>query len=319
MQAYYERLGVARQASADEIKKAYRKLARQYHPDVNPGNKSAEEKFKQVTEAFEVLSDEKKRKLYDEFGDDAAKLGWDEKKAETFRAYRNGGFGGPRAARSGGQGMPFDLNFDFAGSGSSPDFETLLREMLGNMGRGGRRAPMAGGDLTASMQVTLKEAVTGAERAVLLDGRRLTVRIPAGVDTGSRVRLPGQGAPGEHGGPPGDLFVDIEVLPHPLVRREGDDLYLDLPVTVREALHGGEVRVPTFGGHGTVTLKPGTQSGTKLRLRGKGVPALNGGPAGDLYLVVQVKLPERADEAVKKAVEALERAYHGDVRKDLKL
>ncbi len=319
MQDYYQRLGVTRSSSADEIKKAYRKLARQYHPDHNAGDKAAEEKFKQVNEAFEVLSDTSKRKLYDEFGDDAAKLGWDEKKAEQFRAYRNGSF---RGAPGGFGGGPGGFTVDFSGAeGGNFDFESILGEMFGMGGRGGRKraGPRAGGDLVSELEVTLQDAVLGGTRTLLVNGKRLEVKIPAGVETGSRIRLAGQGEPGDRGGPPGDLFVDLSVQEHPQVRRDGQDLHLDLPVTVREALYGAEIQVPVFGGSGVVTVRPGTQSGTKLRLRGKGVPALKGGPPGDLYLVIQVKLPERTDEATRKAVDALEKHYDRDVRADLKL
>jgi len=307
---YYQRLGVSRQASADEIKKAYRKLAKQHHPDVNPGNKSAEEKFKQATEAFEILSDDGKKKLYDEFGDDAAKMGWDEKKAAQYRAYRNGGAGG-------------GTQFDFNQGGGPVDFESIFGEMFGAQQagrRGGRRAgPRAGGDLVAAMQISLEDAVLGATKNITINQKRLEVRIPAGVETGSRVRLAGQGESGDRGGPPGDLFVDLEVLEHQLVRREGQDLFLDLPVTLKEALYGAEIQVPVFGGSGTVVLKPSTQSGAKLRLRGKGVPGLRGEPAGDLYLVVQVKLPEGEGPGLKYAVDAIESHYVGPVRANLKL
>ncbi len=309
---YYQRLGVSRQASADEIKKAYRTLAKKSHPDVNPGNKAAEEQFKSITEAFEVLSDAKKRRLYDEFGDDAAKLGWDEKKAEQFRAYRGGG--------GGGGGMPGGFDFNFSTEGGNVDFESILGEMFGGGRRGKRaqRGPRPGADLAASVGVTLREAVLGTERTVNINGQKLTFKVPPGVETGSRIRLAGQGEPGERGGPPGDLYVDLEVAEHPLLHREGNDLYLDLPVTVKEAALGADVKVPTFSGGGTVTLRAGTQSGTKLRLRGQGVPDLRGGPAGDLYLVVHIKLPETND-AVKKALDQLETAYRGDVRGELKL
>lgn len=320
VQDYYQRLGVSRSANADEIKKAYRKLAKQYHPDHNQGSKSAEDNFKQVNEAFEILSDPKKRKLYDEFGDDAAKLGWDEKKAENFRAYRNGaaGFGG-----GGSGGMPFDFSVNGEPGGAGFDFESILGEMFGARGGGGgrrRRGPAAGGDLSTTMEVSLSEAVLGGERTIMVGPKRLSVKIPAGVETGSRIRLAGQGEPGERGGPPGDLYVDLVVSEHSNVRRDGNDLYVDLPVTLSEAISGAEVKVPIFGGSGVVTVRPGTQSGTKLRLRGKGVPQLKStGPAGDLYFVVQVKVPVASDEAAKKAVEVLERGYLGDVRADLKL
>jgi DnaJ-class molecular chaperone len=312
---YYQRLGLSRQASAEEIKKAYRKLAKQYHPDVNPGDKAAEEKFKHVTEAFEILSDANKRKLYDEFGDDAAKLGWDEKKAAQYRAYRSGGPGG------GGGMPPGGFNFDFQGGGPV-DFESIFGEMFNQATgrRGGRRAgPRAGGDLVTSLTISLEDAVLGATRTLNVNGNRLEVRIPAGVESGSRVRLAGQGEPGDRGGPPGDLFVDLEVATHPLVRREGRDLYLDLPVTLKEAMYGAELKVPVFGGSGTVTLKPGSQSGSKLRLRGKGVPGLRGDAPGDFYLVVQVKVPEAEGPALKHAVDAIEHHYATPVRANLKL
>jgi curved DNA-binding protein len=308
-QDYYQRLSVGRGASADEIKKAYRKLAKQYHPDHNPGDKAAEEKFKSLNEAFEVLSDAKKRRLYDEFGDDAAKLGWDEKKADQFRAYRSGG------------GMPGGGG-GFAGGGMpGVDFEDLLSQMFGAQVRGGgrRAGPRAGGDLNAELEVTLADAVLGGEKIIMLNGKRLSVKIPAGVETGSRIRLAGQGEPGDRGGPPGDLFIDVAVAEHPLVRRDGQDLHLELPVTLGEAALGAEVRVPVFGGSGTVTLRPGTQSGTKLRLKGKGVPGLRGGPAGDLYLMVAIKLPEQLDDASRKAIQALDTQYGTDVRAKLAL
>ncbi|MBL8954888.1 MAG: J domain-containing protein [Myxococcaceae bacterium] len=316
---YYQRLGVNRKASDDEIKKAYRKLAKKYHPDVNPGNKAAEEKFKQIGEAFDVIGDAKKRKLYDEFGEDAAKLGWDEKKAAAYRQYQS-----PRSrgGNAGGDGFHFDFGDAGAGGAQGFDFESILGEMLGRQGRGGgrRRGPMPGADVTARLQVTLEEAVKGGERSFSLStGKRLTVKLPAGVDTGSKIRLQGQGESGEHGGPPGDLFLEIEVAPHPLVRREGDDLYVDLPVTVREAMFGADVGVPTFSGSGVITLKPGTQSGTKVRLKGKGAPSLTGGAPGDFYLVVQVRVPDRDDPGLKKAAEALDAGYAHDVRSALKL
>lgn len=312
MQDYYQRIGVSRGATADEIKKAYRKLAKQYHPDHNPGDKGAEEKFKALNEAFEVLSDVKKRRMYDEFGDDAAKMGWDEAKAEQFRAYRSG----PR--QSAGGGFPGGFSGD---GGQQVDFESILSEMFGQQRRGGARraAPRAGGDVQASLEVSLADAVLGAEKQFTLQGHRLSVKIPAGVENGSRVRLTGQGEPGERGGPPGDLFLDITVAEHPLVRREGSDLFLDLPVTVGEAALGAEIKVPVFGGSGTVTLRPGTQSGTKLRLRGKGVPGLRGSPGGDLFLVVMIKLPEHLDDATRKAVTTLEKHYSGDLRAKLAL
>ncbi|HEX8435181.1 J domain-containing protein [Archangium sp.] len=390
---YYQILGVSRTASADDIKKAFRKLARQYHPDVNPGNKAAEEKFKQVNSAFEVLSDEKKRKLYDEFGAEAAKIGFDEKKAEQVRAYRaaqsaGGGmpFGG---GGGGGGGVDFDLGdlfdlFNRAGAGQD------VSDMFGRAGAGARppspAGPAAGEDITATLSLSFKDALSGAERAISLQrpgrcqrcqgsgevgtpttcatcggtgrvrrsgalgmsssgmcpacrgtGRtappctscrgsgvveettRLTVKIPAGVQTGSKIRLSGQGAAGSRGGPPGDLYIETIVADHPLVRREGDDLYMDLPVTVSEAMLGAEVRVPTFQGEVTVKVPEGSQSGRRMRLRGRGAPSLKGGPTGDFYLTLQVKVPEQPSQEARKAAEALARSYQTDVRGALQL
>ena len=312
---YYQRLGVSRQASEEEIKKAYRRQARKFHPDMNPNNKGAEEKFKLLNQAFQVLGEPKKRKMYDELGEDAEKIGFDEKKAAAFREYKAAQQDGGRRRASGG--MPFEgMNFEGA-EGGNFDFESILGQMFGQRARS--RGPAKGADYTAKASVTLGEAVTGIERHLHLNGKRLTVKIPAGVETGSQVRLAGQGAAGERKGPPGDLFIEIEVLPHPLVRREGNDLYLDLPVTLGEAVLGAEVVVPTFTGDGKVTIKAHSQSGLKMRLKGKGVPSLTGGVAGDLYLVIQVKVPEHIDASVKQAAELLEPAYRGGVRKGLKL
>ncbi|NMO16735.1 J domain-containing protein [Pyxidicoccus fallax] len=381
---YYQILGVDRTASAEDVKKAYRKLARKYHPDVNPGNKAAEDKFKQVSSAFEVLSDPKKRKLYDEFGPDAEKIGFDEKKAEAYRAYRSS------AASGGAGGIPFGAE--------GFDLGDLFNDLFGGRGgaggvdpndffgarRGRSAGPERGEDLTARVQLSLGEAVAGTERTLSIsrpgrcsacsgrgdsgrmgtcptcggsgrsrraglfggngvcpncqgtgralepcpqcggtgvkeEATRLTVKIPAGVSTGSKVRLAGQGAAGSRGGPPGDLYIETDVTEHPLVRREGDDLHIDLPVTVPEALLGADVRVPTFQGEVTVKVPPGSQSGRRMRLKGRGVPSLKGGAPGDLYLHLQVKVPEEATAEARAAAEALSRAYRGDVRRELTL
>jgi curved DNA-binding protein len=315
----YEILGVPRTASVEEIKKAYRRLAKKYHPDVNPGNKQAEEKFKEVTAAFEVLSDDKRRKLYDEFGADALRTGFDEKRADEYRRWKRQG------APPGG--MPFDFG-DFAtvnvGDMGSFDFGSIFGEIFGG-GRGrtgarGRRVSMAtpGQDALATVQVTVRDAVLGAERDLRVEGRTLRVKIPPGVADGARIRLAGQGGPGANGGPPGDLFLEVKLAQHPHVRVEGKDLYLDLPVTVPEAVGGAEVRLPTFEGPVSLRVPKGAQSGMQLRLRGKGLPDLKGGHRGDLYAIVQVVVPPPTD-AAEKAVRPLAALYEGDPRAGISL
>lgn len=311
----YSILEVSRSASAAELKKAYRRLARENHPDVRPNDKKAEERFKKVTAAFEVLGDARKRKLYDEFGEDAEKIGYDEERAAQLRRYKSAAGGGGM-----GGGIPFD--------GGDFDLGDLFSEMFGR--RGGGRAgspfsgraqpPQAGEDFTTQVTVTLRDAVVGGERVITLqrpdqrEPQRLTVKIPPGVSTGSRIRLAGQGGPGARGAPPGDLYMEVEVAPHHHVRREGDDLYLDLPITVPEAMLGAEVKVPTFDGEVTVTIPAGSQSGRKLRLKGRGVPALKGGARGDFYLVLAVQVPKATDPEVRAAAETLGRAYPDNVR-----
>jgi curved DNA-binding protein len=320
----YEILGVARTASADEIKRAHRRLAKQHHPDVNPGNKDAEEKFKEATAAFEVLGDPKKRKLYDEFGADSLRTGFDEKRAEEVRRWKRQG------APPGG--MPFDFG-DFAtvdvGPYGSFDFGSIFGDLFGGGGGGGRgfgggrararpHAAAAGPDATAELEIELRDAVLGGERDIRLDGKTLRVRIPAGVDDGSQIRLAGQGGAGVRGGPPGDLFLQVKLREHPHVRRRGKDLELDLPVTVPEAVNGAEVRLPTFEGPVSLRVPRGARAGLRLRLRGKGLPELRGGTRGDLYAVVQLVLPAESEE-LRKASRALEGLYEGDPRAGISL
>jgi curved DNA-binding protein len=310
----YDILGVTRSATADEIKRAYRKLAKRYHPDVNPGDKSAEERFKEFSAAFEVLSDSKKRKLYDEFGPDSLRTGFDSKRAEEYRRYRSQGI--PPG------GAPFDFG-DFQSvnvGGGNFDFSSIFGEIFGQTGRGrrGQPFPSDGGHAEAELEVTLREAVLGGERELTLDGRTLRVKVPAGVGDGSQIRLAGQGAAGRHGGKAGDLYLKIRLADHPLLRREGRDLTLDLPVTVPEAVDGAEITLPTFEGPVRFRIPAGSQAGKKIRLRGKGLPDLRGAPRGDLYAVVRIVLPEPS-EKLEKAARALEPLYDGDPRASISL
>ncbi|MFL5409099.1 MAG: DnaJ C-terminal domain-containing protein [Myxococcales bacterium] len=328
----YATLGVSRTASAEEIKKAYRKLAKKLHPDMNPGDKKAEERFKDVSGAFDVIGDPKKRALYDEFGDISLRSGFDEAKARQFREYRQAA--GAGAGRGGFQGFEEIFGGGAGGAGFDPsDLSSMFGDLFGGGARAGRGRrtriePVAGEDVEASIEVDLRDAVLGAEREITLqkpgstETSRLKVKIPPGVETGSRIRLAGQGSPGERGGNAGDLYLRITVRAHPTVRVEGRDLLLDLPITAPEALEGAEVTAPTFEGPVKLKIPSGSQSGRKLRLRGRGLPALRSGtggasaPRGDLYVVLQIILPPDSPQA-REAVRALSRLYDQDVRRDV--
>ncbi len=305
---YYDVLGIARSASADEVKKAYRKLARQHHPDVNPGDKTAEAKFKEVQNAYDVLGEPEKRKQYDQVGH------------EAFTSF---GGSGPRAGASewAAQAGPGYENVDFSqffggGGAAGPDlgegggiFEDLLGRMRGGGGRAGRpRGPRRGQDVEAEIAIPFATAVLGGETSIDLareDGSResLVLKIPPGTDTGSKLRLRGRGGPGEKGAPSGDLTIEVTVDPHPFFRREGNNLALDLPITVGEAILGGKVDVPTLSGT-TVSLgvPPGSSCGQKLRVRGRGVPAHGGQPDGDLFVALKIVVPKTIDDESRELI-----------------
>lgn len=342
---YYEILGVKKDASQEEIKKAYRRLARKYHPDVNPNDKTAEQKFKEINEAYEVLGDPKKRAEYDQFG----KTPFGPEGFEGFRTY--------------------DFGFDFGARG----FEDIFSDFLGGFRT--REAPVRGADLKTSIEISIEEAYRGAIKPVTLtrevacsacggsgaevsqtcaqckgsgvttQGREflsisqtcpsckgrgmmvkkicrqcngngvilktetLKVKIPAGADTGSRLKLKGKGAVGVKGGPSGDLYIEIKVAPHPVFKRDGDNIYVEVPVTIGEAVLGGKVKVPTLDGTVTMTLPPGTDSGKRLKLKGKGFPDTRTGVRGDEVVVVKIVVPKKVTERMKEAVKEMEEAY----------
>ena len=305
---HYQTLGVPRTASAEEIRKAYRELARKYHPDLHPDDDAAKEKFKQVQTAFDVLNDQSKREMYDRYGS----------------AFEGVGAGGPGGGWSGGRG-PFPGG-GFPGGGAEIDLESLFGggggfgDLFGGgatraRGRRGRPARAAGDDVTARIDVPFRLAIDGGKTDVRIerDGKTetISVTIPQGLPDGARMRLRGQGLPGSGGGPAGDLLLDVHVEPHPVYRRTGDTLEVTLPVTISEAIQGAKVDLPTPWGTIALKVPPGTSGGRKLRAAGMGVRHANGAK-GDLVAEVQIVLPDAADatalEALLAAAQAAERA-----------
>jgi DnaJ-class molecular chaperone len=304
---YYATLGVSKTAPEKEIKAAYRKLARKYHPDVNPGDNNAEAKFKEVSEAYEVLSDADKRKKYDQFGD-------------QWKAYSQnpGGFGGgfPGGGFPGG-----GTRVEFGGMGGG--LEEMLRSLFGDLdGFGGKASGFGGAtrpgvqDIEHELAITLEESFHGTSRAFSLkvpvgrydlnkggpaeNVRRVEVKVPAGIADGQRLRLSGQGIGG------GDLNLTVRVRPHTTFERRGDDLYVDVPVSYLTAIRGGAVSVPTLkGSRLSATLPAGTQSGQALRLAGQGMPKLKGGGNGDLFARIKLTVPKTLTERQKELIEAL--------------
>lgn len=314
---YYKILGVPKNATEKEIKKAYRKLARQYHPDANPGDKTTEERFKEINEAYEVLSDPDKRKKYDQFGSQWKHFTGAGGRPEDFWRQYGGGARGAGAPGSGYRTVsPEELEQMFGGGGMggfSDFFETLFG--LGGRSRttgygpqtaGGYARPARGRDIEQSVDITLEEAYRGSARTLQLAGERIEVRIPKGVKTGSRVRVAGKGEPGRNGGKPGDLYLKINVLPHAQFQREGDNLRIKLPVDLYTLLLGGEVKVPTLDRSLLLNIPPETDNGKVFRLRGKGMPNLKRpDKKGDLYVEVMAKLPKNLTEQEKELVRQL--------------
>ena len=401
---YYEILGVKKSASAEEIRKAFRKLARKYHPDVNPGDKSAEEKFKSLSEANDVLSDPKKRKIYDQVGFYSDNI--DSATAEAYaRAGNSGGAGGGfpggfsgGGTTDGGQGVPFDFGgFDFSDlvdsanrgrrSGGGGGFRDIFGSIFGGGQGAGRAAevgPEPGSDLEYQVNVPFWTAIRGGVLRLNISrqdvcsnchgegfleapgkcpecngtgqitqtggrmkfnlqcprchgtGKNLTtcptchgegtftktepleVRIKAGTRDGQRIRVPGKGNAGAHAGTPGDLYVIIRIEPHPIFRRDGDDIYLTVPVTVSEAALGAKIEVPTIDGRALLKIPPGTQPGQKLRLREKGVPsATKEGARGDEIVEITFTIPMPRDERTKELLRELARLNPEDPREEL--
>jgi curved DNA-binding protein len=312
----YAVLGVSKNADQDAIKKAYRKLAKDLHPDKHPGNKQAETRFKTVNHAFDVLGDAKKRSIYDEFGEDGLREGFDPERARAYKRWA--GQQGARGGRGGASGV--NLEDLFGQNGGEVHFSSGAGDFFGDLfNRGRRRGPIKGADMQAEVTIDFASAIRGAtlELRPQNSPTPVTVRVPPGAHEGSRVRIPGHGAPSVNGGAPGDLLVDIHVLPHRFFRREGADLHVDVPITLSEAYHGAKVKVPTADGAVTLKVPPRTQTGATLRVRGKGV-AKKGKEPGDLYVHLVVHVPTADDADVAQLVEKLAKHQTEDPRNDLK-
>jgi curved DNA-binding protein len=297
---YYAELGVGRSATAEEIKKVYRKLASELHPDKNPGNSQAEARFKRVNEAYHVLTDDKKRKLYDQFGEVGLREGFDPNMARGFG--RQGGFGGGfedmfRGAGAGGAGIG-DIFGDLFGGG-------------GAKRRRGRKAP----DLESEITIEFVSAVRGAELELSVNGRPVKVRIPQGAQDGDKLRVKGAGG-AQPGAASSDILLVLRVKPHPHFERDGLDLTVNMPLSIGEAYFGGKIEVPTPTGSVQLKVPPHSQSGQLLRLRGKGVT--RGQNTGDLYVRFLIQLPKDENEQLEKAVRALEESMPPGLRDEVK-
>jgi DnaJ-class molecular chaperone len=291
----YAALGVARNAAEDDIKKAYRRLAKKLHPDVNPGNRSAEQQFREITAAYELLSDPVKRQRFDRGEIDAA---------GSERGFRPQGARAQRGA--GGAGFT-----GFSAGGGAFSFDDIISEILG---RGRREAEERVGDTNLALRLSFIEAALGGKRRVTLaDGRAIEITVPAGIDGGQTLRLRGQGSPSRRGVPAGDLYLDIEVEPHPFFKRQERDIHVELPVTLTEAVLGATVTVPTIDGSVALKVPRGSNSGSTLRLKGKGI-AGSDGKRGDQYVKLRVVLPDPPDQELTGFLERWGAKHPYDVR-----
>jgi curved DNA-binding protein len=311
---YYAVLGVPRTASEKEIKTAYRKLARKHHPDVNPGDKKAEAQFKEIGEAYSVLSDSEKRKKYDRWGHD-----WEKIEQAQAAGVNFGGRPGSRTytytAGAPNGGAPGGFNFE------SEDLGGLFEQLFGKAGGGRTRVrstPRKGNDIEQPVEITVEEAFNGTQRTYSLldaqtgEAKSVEVKIPAGATEGLRVRVAGKGEPGLSGGAPGDLYLVVSIKPHPLFERDGDDLRVKVPTPLYTAMLGGEVRVPTpRGTHLALKVPPETPNGQRMRLAGQGMPHLNGNGRGDLFAEITVQLPRNLSTRENELFEELAKVREG--------
>ncbi|MDH8702382.1 curved DNA-binding protein [Dysgonomonadaceae bacterium PH5-43] len=290
---YYKVLGVDKSASQQDIKKAYKKLAKKYHPDLNPNDKSAHQKFQEINEANEVLNDPEKRKKYDEYGEN-----W--KHSEQYeQARRQQGAGGYTYQDFGG---------DFSGFGGAGGFSDFFENLFGGSARSGRRpSNFKGQDYSGEVNLTLREASQTHQQTINVNGKQLRITIPAGIADEQKIKLKGQGGQGVNGGQPGDLYITFNIHPDPTFKRSGNDLYTETNLDIYTAVLGGEIMINTFDGKVKMKVKPGTQPGTKVRLKGKGFPKYKQeGKFGDLIVTYNVKLPTSLTDKQKELFQELQ-------------
>ena len=295
----YDVLGVTKKASEAEIKKAFRNLAKKHHPDTHANDPKAVKRFQEISAAYEIIGDKDKRAQYDRGEIDEAGQPKGFAQGHPGAGGFEQGFQGFRSRGGGAGPQGFDFHWTPGEGGEGVNAEDIFADLLGGLGGGGskrRNQPRRGADVQLQTTVSLQEAALGGvRRVVLADGRQLEVRIPPGVKDGQQIRLRGQGAPGERGGPPGDALISIAIGPHPYLERDGRDLRMDLPVSLKEAVLGAKIPAPTLTGPVTLTVPPHSNSGRVLRLKGKGMPGTGGESAGDLYVRLVVTLPDAAD------------------------
>lgn len=291
---YYKILGLDKTATDEEIKKAYRKLARKHHPDLNPNNAESQKKFQQINEANEVLSDPEKRKKYDQYGEN-----W--KHADQFEQARSqGSYSGAQGFGGGQGGFGGFEGFESGGSGFSDFFENLFGRGRGGAGRGGN-ARYRGEDLNATLQLNLTDVYTTQKQVVTINGKSLRITIPAGVEDGQVIKLKGHGHPGTNGGPAGDLYITFQILNNTAFSRAGNDLQTTVDLPLYTAVLGGDMVLDTPGGKIKLKVQPETQNGTKIRLKGKGFPVYKQeGSFGDLYVTYSIKIPVQLTEQQKE-------------------
>lgn len=319
---YYKILGVNKNTPQDEIKKAFRRLARKYHPDANPNDSKAEEKFKEIGEAYEVLKDPQKRSRYDQLGANwkqysHAGAGWPGGGGRTY-TYNFGGRGFNFEDLGGGFSDFFET---FFGRGSDDRFSGFDPSFSTQFDRGTRTNMQKGQDMQSELSITLREAYSGTQRSLKLQRegkiRTVNVKIPKGIKDGGKIRVAGEGAKSPAGGPAGDLYLVINIAPHNFFTRKGDDLYCEVPVTIKEAFYGAKIDIPTFSGKIMVKVPPKTQGGKTLRLKGKGIPKLRSSEFGDLYAKIKLILPEKLNSEQKRHFEEFARSYDENPRENI--